>query len=113
MSGWRPAGLGQGDAAIVTNEESVSEVVFERADRGAEGGLHDVYACRRPGEMQLVGHCYETPKPQLLVFLGAVLEEASPAEAATVLGAMPRAARLVWRTVGRRIYARRMRRVRG
>ncbi len=54
-----------------------------------------------------------TPKSQLLIFLGAVLEEATPDERATLLGAMPRAARLAWRSVGRHRYASYIRRVRG
>jgi hemerythrin-like domain-containing protein len=54
-----------------------------------------------------------TPRRHLLVSLGAVLEEADPAERAAVLGALPRPARLVWHTVGRAVYARRLRQVRG
>lgn len=54
-----------------------------------------------------------TPKSQLLIFLGAVLEEADAEERAKMLGAMPGVARLVWRTVGRVVYARHTRRVRG
>ena len=53
-----------------------------------------------------------TPKGQLLIFLGAVLEEATPDERAALLGAMPRVARLAWRSVGRRRYASHIRRVR-
>ena len=54
-----------------------------------------------------------TPKAQLLVFLGAVLEEATVDERAALLGAMPVVARLAWKSVGRRRYASHMRRVRG
>lgn len=54
-----------------------------------------------------------TPKTQLLIFLGAVLEEATPDERAALLGAMPRVARLAWRSVGRHRYASYIRRVRG
>ena len=54
-----------------------------------------------------------TPKAQLLIFLGGVLEEATPDERAALLGAMPRVARLAWRSVGRRRYAAHTRRVRG
>ncbi len=51
-------------------------------------------------------------KSQRLIFLGAVLEDADPAERSTLLGAMPAAARIVWRTAGRFLYARRVRKVR-
>jgi hypothetical protein len=54
-----------------------------------------------------------TPKRQLLIFLGAVLENADADERASVLTAMPALPRRIWRTVGQRIYARRMRRLRG
>jgi hemerythrin-like domain-containing protein len=54
----------------------------------------------------------ETPKDKLLFFLGAILEEATPAERAKLLGSLPLLARVLWRTVGRRQYARRSRKVR-
>ncbi len=54
-----------------------------------------------------------TPKAQLLIFLGAVLEEATPDERAALLGAMPRVARLAWRRVGRRRYTSYIRQIRG
>jgi hemerythrin-like domain-containing protein len=54
-----------------------------------------------------------TPKTQLLIFLGAVLEEATLDERTALLGAMPWVARLAWRSVGRRRYASYVRRVRG
>ena len=54
-----------------------------------------------------------TPKRHLLIFLGAVLEDADAGERASVLAAMPALPRWIWRTAGQRIYARRMRRLRG
>lgn len=54
-----------------------------------------------------------TPKRQLLIFLGAVLEDANASERASVLTAMPVPARLIWQTIGRVSYARHTRRVRG
>jgi hemerythrin-like domain-containing protein len=54
-----------------------------------------------------------TPKAQLLIFLGAVLEEATAEERTALLGAMPRVARFAWRSVGRHQYASYIRRVRG
>ncbi len=54
-----------------------------------------------------------TPKSQLLIFLGAVLEDADRAERSALLDAMPAMARIVWRTVGRTLYTRRVRQVRG
>ena len=54
-----------------------------------------------------------TPKRQLLIFLGAVLEDADVGERASVLTALPAIPRWIWRLAGQRIYARRMRRLRG
>ncbi|MFI5532138.1 hemerythrin domain-containing protein [Kitasatospora sp. NPDC051853] len=54
-----------------------------------------------------------TPKPKLLLFLGLVLEEADPAERSAVLAGLPLPGRLLWHTVGRPLYARTTRRVRG
>ncbi len=54
-----------------------------------------------------------TPRRHLLISLGAVLEQADPAERAAVLRALPRPARLVWHTAGRAVYGRRLRQVRG
>ena len=55
----------------------------------------------------------ETPRDKLLFFLGALLEEATPEEAAELLGKVPPPARLIWRLVGKRRYARGTRRLRG
>ena len=55
----------------------------------------------------------ETPKDKLLFFLGALLEEADPAETKEMLGNLPLPARLVWRFSGRRHYARNTRELRG
>jgi hemerythrin-like domain-containing protein len=54
-----------------------------------------------------------TPQRQLLIFLGAVLEDADMSERASVLTAMPAMPRWIWRTAGQQIYARRMRHLRG
>ena len=54
-----------------------------------------------------------TPKEQLLFMLGALLEEATPSETARFLSHLPVPARLLWHTVGRRQYAKQMRKVRG
>jgi hemerythrin-like domain-containing protein len=53
------------------------------------------------------------PKNKLaLVFLGAILEEASPEEARRFLAQLPAPARLLWRVAGPRVYGRARDRVR-
>lgn len=54
----------------------------------------------------------DTPKNKLLFFLGALLEEATPDERRALLANLPAAARVIWRLVGARKYARTMRKVR-
>ena len=54
-----------------------------------------------------------TPKAELLLFLGAVLEEATAEERAALLGAMPVLPRLASSSIGRRRYASHVRTVRG
>jgi hemerythrin-like domain-containing protein len=49
----------------------------------------------------------QTPKDKLLLFLGALLEEATPEEAAHMLSGLPLPARLAWRLIGKRQYAKR------
>ncbi|MGW2398660.1 hemerythrin domain-containing protein [Kitasatospora sp. NPDC001664] len=54
-----------------------------------------------------------TPKPKLLLFLGIALEDADAEERAAFLAELPLPGRLLWHTVGRSLYARSVRRVRG
>ncbi|WP_228563721.1 hemerythrin domain-containing protein [Catenulispora rubra] len=55
----------------------------------------------------------ETPKNRLLLVLGAILEDATPAERKHFLGKVPAVGRLMWAVVGRRQYARECRKLRG
>jgi iron-sulfur cluster repair protein YtfE (RIC family) len=52
------------------------------------------------------------PKSRLLVIFGHLLEEASPQERATMLGHLPAPARLLFRAVGRRAWAKEVGRLR-
>ncbi len=52
------------------------------------------------------------PPSKRLFFLGALLEEADPEESAIMLGLLPAPARLAWRLIGRRQYARKITRIR-
>jgi hypothetical protein len=52
------------------------------------------------------------PANKRLFFLGALLEEADPEESDIMLAALPAPARLAWRLIGRRQYARRITRIR-
>ncbi|MET8294568.1 hemerythrin domain-containing protein [Streptomyces sp. NPDC005180] len=52
------------------------------------------------------------PKAKLLIFLGAILEDATAQERRLFLSQMPAPARLLWRTLGTRLYDRTTTRVR-
>ncbi|MEW1914363.1 hemerythrin domain-containing protein [Kitasatospora sp. NPDC085895] len=52
------------------------------------------------------------PKTKLLIFLGAILEDATAHERRLFLSQMPAPARLLWHTVGTRLYDRTTTRVR-
>ncbi|MET8298998.1 hemerythrin domain-containing protein [Streptomyces sp. NPDC001591] len=52
------------------------------------------------------------PKTKLLIFLGAILEDATAQERQLFLSQMPAPARLLWRTLGTRLYERTATRVR-
>ncbi|MEV6491880.1 hemerythrin domain-containing protein [Actinoplanes sp. NPDC051633] len=54
----------------------------------------------------------ETPKDKLLLFLGALLEEATPEETADITRNLPLPAKLAWWLIGRRQYARQARELR-
>jgi hemerythrin-like domain-containing protein len=54
----------------------------------------------------------ETPKDKILLFLGAILEEATAEERAAMLANLPAPARLIWHLIGKRWYARRVAQVR-
>lgn len=53
-----------------------------------------------------------TPKPKQLIFLGAVLEEATPDERAEILGTLPRPVRWLWHLAGSGRYTRHVRKIR-
>ncbi|MEU3498692.1 hemerythrin domain-containing protein [Kitasatospora cineracea] len=52
------------------------------------------------------------PKAKLLIFLGAILEDATARERRLFLSQMPAPARVLWRTLGTRLYDRTVARVR-
>jgi hemerythrin-like domain-containing protein len=68
-----------------------------------------------PAEWHAVGERGKATIPKgkmALVFLGAILEEATPAEKKRFLAELPGPARLLWRLTGERVYAKARDRVR-
>ncbi|GAA3450486.1 hemerythrin domain-containing protein [Dactylosporangium matsuzakiense] len=54
----------------------------------------------------------KTPKDKQLLMLGALLEDATPQESARFMALLPLPVRLLWKTVGKRSYAKQMAAVR-
>ena len=54
----------------------------------------------------------EVPKDKLLYFLGAILEEASPAERQAMMANLPVPARILWYTIGQGQYRRKVGKIR-
>jgi iron-sulfur cluster repair protein YtfE (RIC family) len=54
----------------------------------------------------------KAPKDKLLYFLGAILEEASPAERQAMMANLPAPARILWYAIGQRQYRRKVRKIR-
>ena len=55
----------------------------------------------------------EVPKDKMLYFLGAILEDASPAERQVMMANLPAPAKLLWRIVGQHQYRRKVGKIRG
>ena len=51
----RLPGRGERDAPVIAHEQRIAQLSFERVDRGAQAGLHDVHPGGRAGEVQLFG----------------------------------------------------------
>jgi hemerythrin-like domain-containing protein len=111
----------QASAAADRRDELVSalsahrRVVIEHLDDEENHLLPLAARCLTGPEWAALGGHFvaTTPKAKLLIFLGAVLEEATADERAALLGAMPLVPRLAWRSVGRRRYNSKMRQIRG
>ena len=68
-----------------------------------------------PAEWRAVGERGKAVLPKgkmALVFLGSILEEATPAEKKRFLAELPAPARLLWRLTGEQVYAKARDRVR-
>ncbi|MGC0418831.1 hemerythrin domain-containing protein [Embleya sp. AB8] len=108
------AGEAERDALVATLAEHRAALIEHLDDEEAEL-LPLAQRLLTAAEWHAMGdHFVETtPKPQILLLLGVVLEEATPTERATMLGGLPLPARLIWHLLGRPMYARTVRRVRG
>ncbi|MER5257337.1 MULTISPECIES: hemerythrin domain-containing protein [unclassified Streptomyces] len=115
LPAWESTGGEQERDALVAALSEHRAVLVEHLDEEERVLLPLVARHLTQREWKAMGdHFLEsTPKPKLLLFLGIVLEDADQAERAAVLAGLPLPARLVWHAVGRPLYRRRTRLVRG
>ena len=115
LPAWEQAAGPVGRAELVDSLAAHRAVVMEHLDDEETRLLPLAGRYLTQHEWDALGEHFvnTTPKGTLLIFLGAVLEDADAAERGHLLGAMPAIARIVWRTVGRIAYSRRVARVRG
>ncbi|MFJ4778836.1 hemerythrin domain-containing protein [Streptomyces sp. NPDC088762] len=107
------AGEAERDALVAVLAEHRS-VLVEHLDDEEESLLPLAARHLSAREWDAMGEHFmrSTPKPKLLFFLGMALEEADPAERASMLGGLPLPARLLWHAVGHPAYLRRVRAIR-
>ena len=88
-------------------------VICREWDGGLVAAVRMVGAAPMPGDRRRLGGAAlgergreSIPKGKLaLVWLGSILEEATPVEKARFLAELPLPARLLWRLTGDRVYA--------
>ncbi|WP_406288725.1 hemerythrin domain-containing protein [Embleya sp. NBC_00896] len=116
VAAWaKAAGVAERDALVAALVEHRAALIEHLDDEEAE--LLPLAARLLTAEewQKLGDHFVEsTPdKPTLLMLLGVVLEEADADERATIFAGLPLQGRIAWRLLGRPMYARMIRRVRG
>jgi hemerythrin-like domain-containing protein len=115
LTGWAATASPATGEALATALERHRETLVEHLTDEEDHLLPLIERHLTVAEWERLGENFgtETPKDKLLFFLGALLEEATPEEAADLMRKVPAPARLVWRLAGRRMYAKRTRRLRG
>ncbi|MGJ6968401.1 hemerythrin domain-containing protein [Streptosporangium sp. G11] len=112
---WRlTASKGTGEKLAITMEEHRAALV-EHLDDEERYVLALIAEHMSVPEWEAVGAraVEQIAKEKLMLSMGAILEEATPAERRFFLGKLPAIARLLWKTVGRRQYAKQVLRLRG
>jgi len=114
MPAWRSAPSAATAAPLVTALTEHRTALIEHLNDEEEHILPVIEEHLTAAEWGRLGQRFgeEVPKDKMLYFLGAILEEASPAEQQAMMANLPAPARLVWRAVGRRQYRSKVRKIR-
>lgn len=115
LPGWQAAPTEENAAELATVLDALTEALVEHLDDEESDILPLVSEHISAAEWDQLGQDIDKtiPKPALMILLGSVLEDADAAEQAIMLGSMPATPRLMWKLLGRRQYARYVRRLRG
>ena len=115
LGAWRASGARPEAEALADALDAHSGCLVEHLDDEEALALPQISEHLTVEEWNMVGArgLEGIPRNRLLLALGAILEDATPAEAAFFLGKVPLAGRLLWRISGRRQYAARVRVLRG
>ncbi|MFC6085891.1 hemerythrin domain-containing protein [Sphaerisporangium aureirubrum] len=111
---WLRTASGTSGEALALALESHRAALLEHLDEEEWHVLDLIAEHMSAAEWEAVGRrgLEQIPRNRALIVLGAVLEDATPQERRFYLGRVPVTARLLWHTVGRRRYTRRVRRLR-
>ncbi len=108
LSTWRTTGNPVTGRLLAERSEQLSEALDEHLAEEEKRVLPLVEEHLSVAEWEQVGErgFADTPKNRLLFFLGAALEEATPAERADFLPHVPLPGRIAYRLMGQRQYCR-------
>jgi hemerythrin-like domain-containing protein len=114
MPAWRAAPSAATAAPLVAALASHRTALLEHLDDEEEYVLPLIEEHLTAAEWGRLAEHFgeEVPKDKLLYFLGAILEEASPAERQAMMANLPAPARILWYTIGQRQYRRKVSKVR-
>jgi hypothetical protein len=106
MTRWRRSASSEHAEALATSLDALPTVLSEHLDDEEKHILPLVRQCVTNSEWAVLGRrgMASLPKPRLLVFLGYMFEDATPAERTSFMSHLPLPPRVLYRLVGRRKY---------
>jgi hypothetical protein len=106
LTRWRRSASAEHAEALGTALDAVPTVLSEHFDDEERHILPLVRQCVTNAEWAVLGRrgMASLPKPRLLVFLGYMFEDATPAERTSFMAHLPLPPRVLYRLVGRRKY---------
>ncbi len=112
---WAAEPTAEASAGLATSLGRLLDVLVPHLDEEERDVVPLIAGCVTEEEWEEFGHkAFEKFQPaQWLIAMGQLLEVATPDEAAAMFATLPLPVRVLWHTIGKRQYARRMNAVRG